>query len=115
MPQFVCFQVSTYEIPPSTLYYRADNGSLLYRYGEDIAITELLAYVLNFTVHYAEPADGITNYLSLYYSYIVFIDLVKCDVITNTWLLSLSWNPSLIICLDLHQYFARNSCHYFSS
>ncbi|KAK3874143.1 hypothetical protein Pcinc_020903 [Petrolisthes cinctipes] len=51
-------RISTFEYPPSNMYYRADNGSLLFRYGEDIALTDTLAYVLNFTPRYAEPADG---------------------------------------------------------
>ncbi|KAK3876180.1 hypothetical protein Pcinc_019001 [Petrolisthes cinctipes] len=51
-------RVSTFEFPPSIMYYRSDNGSLLFRYGEDVAIIETLAYVLNFTALFAEPVDG---------------------------------------------------------
>lgn len=40
------------------MYYRSDNGSLLFRYGEDVAIVQTLAYVLNFTALFAEPVDG---------------------------------------------------------
>lgn len=51
-------QVSTFEFPPSIMYYRADNGSLLFRYGVDVAIVKTLAFVLNFTALFAEPVDG---------------------------------------------------------
>lgn len=51
-------QVSTFELAPSVMYYRNDNGSLLFRYGEDIAVTETIAHILNFTLKFAEPADG---------------------------------------------------------
>ncbi|KAK3874140.1 hypothetical protein Pcinc_020900 [Petrolisthes cinctipes] len=56
--QGAVLKVSSWEMAPTNMYYRAENGSLLFRYGEDIAVTELLAYVLNFTILYAEPADG---------------------------------------------------------
>ncbi|KAK3874137.1 hypothetical protein Pcinc_020897 [Petrolisthes cinctipes] len=55
--QGAILKVSTFELAPSIMYYRTDNGSLLYRYGEDVFITETLSSVLNFRLHYAEPAD----------------------------------------------------------
>ncbi|KAK4308275.1 hypothetical protein Pmani_020028 [Petrolisthes manimaculis] len=51
-------KVSTFEFAPSIMYYRSDDGSLLYRFGEDIAVTNTLASILNFTALFAEPADG---------------------------------------------------------
>ncbi|KAK4308272.1 hypothetical protein Pmani_020025 [Petrolisthes manimaculis] len=56
--QGAILKVSTFELAPSIMYYRTENGSLLYRYGEDVFLTETLASVLNFRLHYAEPADG---------------------------------------------------------
>ncbi|KAK4308273.1 hypothetical protein Pmani_020026 [Petrolisthes manimaculis] len=56
--QGAVLKVSTFELAPSVMYYRDENESLLYRYGEDIAVTETLARVLNFSLKFAEPADG---------------------------------------------------------
>ncbi|KAK4308281.1 hypothetical protein Pmani_020034 [Petrolisthes manimaculis] len=53
-------KVATFEFPPSIMYYEADNGTLLYRYGEEITIVQNLAQTLNFSVRFAEPADGDT-------------------------------------------------------
>ncbi|KAK3876189.1 hypothetical protein Pcinc_019010 [Petrolisthes cinctipes] len=51
-------RVSTFELAPSIMYYRTDNGTLLFRYGEDVAVVENLARALNFSLFFAEPADG---------------------------------------------------------
>lgn len=59
-------QVSTFELAPSIMYYRADNGTLLFRYGEDVAVVENLARALNFSVIFAEPADGNVLPISLH-------------------------------------------------
>ncbi|KAK4308279.1 hypothetical protein Pmani_020032 [Petrolisthes manimaculis] len=53
-------KVATFEYPPSIMYYEADNGTLLYRYGKEITIVQNLAQTLNFSVRFAEPADGVT-------------------------------------------------------
>ncbi|KAK3874146.1 hypothetical protein Pcinc_020906 [Petrolisthes cinctipes] len=53
-------KVATFEFPPSIMYYEADNGTLLYHYGEEITIVQNLAQTLNFSARFAEPADGDT-------------------------------------------------------
>ena len=42
------------------MYFKDESGSLLYRYGEDIALTQAIGAALNFTPAFAEPADGTT-------------------------------------------------------
>lgn len=70
-------QVSTFELAPSVMYYRNDNGSLLFRYGEDIAVTETLAHILNFTLKFAEPADGnVVQYTIERFSVIFFFNII---------------------------------------
>ncbi|KAK3876187.1 hypothetical protein Pcinc_019008 [Petrolisthes cinctipes] len=56
--QGTVLKVSTFEFPPSIIYYRDDNGTLLYRYGEDISVVKNMARVLNFTAHFRKPVDG---------------------------------------------------------
>ncbi|XP_042235580.1 ionotropic receptor 21a-like [Homarus americanus] len=51
-------KVCTFVWEPNVFYYRAKNGSLLYRYGIDIQITRLLARSLNFSIEFVEPPPG---------------------------------------------------------
>ncbi|XP_071524374.1 ionotropic receptor 21a-like [Panulirus ornatus] len=51
-------KVVTFEWAPSVFYYRARDGSLLFRYGTDIGVVDTLSEVLNFTVRYEEPPAG---------------------------------------------------------
>ncbi|KAK8387406.1 hypothetical protein O3P69_018177 [Scylla paramamosain] len=53
-------KVSTFNFEPSIIYYRAENGSLLFRFGEEISLIKAIARSLNFTPEFAEPADGET-------------------------------------------------------
>lgn len=58
IPKNFISQVLTFKLAPSIMEYRTENGTLLFRYGEDIAATEFLAGVMNFTSVYAAPNDG---------------------------------------------------------
>lgn len=51
-------KVSTFKFEPSIMYYTDEDGELMFRYGEDIALTEAIGKALNFTPSFAEPADG---------------------------------------------------------
>lgn len=51
--------MSTFKFEPSIMYYNAENGSLLFRYGEEVSLTKAVGRVMNFTPVFAEPADGI--------------------------------------------------------
>ncbi|XP_042234485.1 ionotropic receptor 21a-like [Homarus americanus] len=51
-------KVVTFVWEPSIFYYRAEDGTVLFRYGTDIMVTEALGQALNFTIQYEEPPNG---------------------------------------------------------
>ncbi|XP_063863963.1 glutamate receptor ionotropic, kainate 5-like isoform X2 [Scylla paramamosain] len=51
-------RVVTFVWEPSIMYRRAEDGSLLERYGVDIDAIALLAHAMNFTVRFDEPPPG---------------------------------------------------------
>ena len=40
------------------MYERAEDGTIVLRYGMDISVTRLLGDAMNFSVRFDEPADG---------------------------------------------------------
>ncbi|XP_069960351.1 uncharacterized protein [Cherax quadricarinatus] len=50
-------KVVTFEWEPSTLYYRARNGTVLYLFGRDVEVLRALAPVFNFTIQFIEPPN----------------------------------------------------------
>ncbi|XP_069195417.1 ionotropic receptor 93a-like [Procambarus clarkii] len=50
--------VITFEFPPSVMYQRSRNGTLLRRYGPDMDVVATLAHVFNFTTNILEPPAG---------------------------------------------------------
>lgn len=43
---------------PSIMYQRAEDGTVVFRYGVDVSVTRLLGHAMNFSVRFDEPADG---------------------------------------------------------
>lgn len=40
------------------MYQRTKNGTVVHRFGVDVAVTTLIGHAMNFSVRFDEPADG---------------------------------------------------------
>ncbi|XP_071515148.1 ionotropic receptor 21a-like [Panulirus ornatus] len=56
--QGAVLRVTTFMFEPFVLYHWSPDGSLLSRYGVDIAVAKAVAHALNFTIKFMEPPNG---------------------------------------------------------
>ncbi|XP_071514444.1 ionotropic receptor 21a-like isoform X2 [Panulirus ornatus] len=56
--QGAVLKVSTFHFAPCNFFHRAENGTVLLRYGMEIEVVKTVARVLNFTLTFMEPPNG---------------------------------------------------------
>ncbi|XP_071518339.1 ionotropic receptor 21a-like [Panulirus ornatus] len=93
--QGAVLKVSTFHFAPCNFFHRAENGTVMLRYGMETEVVKTVARVLNFTLEFTEPPNG-ENWGEMYengswYGLMGQLQRREVDIGLANWFISTHW------------------------